>query len=97
MFDLRQGSRFVRLRRSAGREDARTVVVDELESLPAAAGDQTSLDNVLELADVPGPFVRLKRLHRGLRDLRYGHAKRAAVPLQEMADEHRDVLAPLPE
>src|ERR1019366_814616 len=61
------------------------------------AEDEGALENVLELAHVPGPVVVEERLHRGGRDGRDGLAVLGGGPREERLHEERDVLAALAE
>ena len=59
--------------------------------------DDDALDDIAELADVPGPFVGLQRDHRIGRDLGRGHTAIGGVMRDEMRDQRRDILTPFGE
>src|SRR5262249_10687292 len=61
------------------------------------AQDHGSLDDVLQLADVPRPIVGLQQVERLLVDGPERLAGLSAVALNEVFDQHQDVFPPLSE
>src|SRR5216117_1782938 len=74
----------------------REVVERHLER-PAAGEDHGALDEVRELADVPGPSVSTERVQRLARDDLDAVVHWTPEPLDEVADQGRNVLGPLAE
>src|SRR5688500_2721128 len=56
--------------------------------------DHGALDDVLELADVPGPFIRLEHLHDRCRHLGDFATQGSLTPVDDVPDEARDVVPP---
>src|SRR5437660_4848564 len=74
----------------------REVVERHLER-PAAGKDHRALDQVRELADVPGPSVPTERVQRLARDDLHPAVHGTREPLDEVAHQGRNVLGPLAE
>ncbi len=72
------------------------IEVDPADAV-ARRHDHGALDHVAELADIARPFIALQRDHGVRRDLRRRHAAFRGVMRDEMADQRRNVLAPLGE
>ena len=65
------------------------------DELGAGREDERALQEVLELADVPGPLVRLERAPHVLRHPRRAAVHRRRVAGEEVGRERPDVLAPV--
>src|SRR2546428_5601285 len=74
----------------------REVVERHLER-PAAGKDHRALDQVRELADVPGPSVPTERVQRLARDDLHPAVHGTREPLDEVAHQGGNVLGPLAE
>src|SRR6267378_5246577 len=61
------------------------------------AHDEETLDQVLQLADVPGPGIAREPLHRVGRDPAHRSPVLLSEPGHEVLDQERDVLAPRPQ
>src|SRR5882672_7352367 len=61
------------------------------------AHDEEPLDEILQLADVPGPGVAREPLHRLGRDPAHRSSMLLSESRHEVLDQERDVLAPRPE
>src|SRR5207237_1309501 len=79
-----------------GSPTARKVVERHLEP-PAARKDHRALDQVRELADVPGPRVPTERVQRLARDDLDPAVHGTREPLDEVAHQGGNVLGPLAE
>ena len=93
-YSLRPSSslRLVHGSRGAAVEDSREVV--DVEA-PAVGQEHGALDQVLELADVPGPGCCLQRGERCGRDALHVLVEAAVELLEEVVDEERDVVGAL--